>query len=515
VQCPHPSGSAWCEQYGYDRYGNRWVADFTGLTQQAVTPRGESWFNPYFNAGQPSTWNRAETNRILFNQYDNAGNQTSAGGAAFSYDAENRQTSVLLTAPQSGLFGYTYDGDGFRVKRFVYGMETVYFHDAFGRVVTEYRNGQWFKDYVYLGGQLLAVENAQGRSYVTTDHLGSTRIVTDSSGNVHSRHDYLPFGKEVPPDLASRADIAGYMVSGWSPAHRVSEAVLQRFTGQEVDPETGLEHFMFRYYSGRQGRFTSVDPVPGEASDPQSLNGYAYVLNNPLLYTDPLGLAYWWYGDCLFRTTYTTYFVPDGQFTVSHDSRVWCRVRPLGRTNPDDPPRSGRGGLAPAGAPEDEQAESADPCAGIGFGSGIILVRTPKGQVSVKFNPEGHLVGLSMQLSGEYPLVLPNVVIPPNTLVGVELNSSNSISFGFSNPVRFSQGVLRQAYLQTATFSAGRFTEVRGAVAPLGIPLGRKSTPSRPLLDMLNGMPGAADFGQSLLNDANRISGKITCRDLF
>ncbi len=137
--CPNPNGS-WCEQYGYDCYGNRWVAQPSGFFQLGITPQVGSVFDP-------------ATNRIVGNGYDFAGNQTSAGGGTFAYDAENRQKSVTLLAPQSGTFTYSYDGDGFRVKRSVYGMETAYFHDAFGRVVTEYRNGQWFKDYVYLAGQ--------------------------------------------------------------------------------------------------------------------------------------------------------------------------------------------------------------------------------------------------------------------------------------------------------------------------------------------------------------------------
>lgn len=34
--------------------------------------------------------------------------------------------------------------------------------------------------------------------YLTYDHLGSVRMVTDKNANVISRHDYLPFGEEIP-----------------------------------------------------------------------------------------------------------------------------------------------------------------------------------------------------------------------------------------------------------------------------------------------------------------------------
>src|SRR2546426_6005133 len=59
---------------------------------------------------------------------------------------------------------------------------------------------------------------------------------------------------------------------------------------QERDPETGLDPTLFRMYSSGQGRWLSPDPLGGDISNPQSLNRYAYVLNNPASFTDPLGL---------------------------------------------------------------------------------------------------------------------------------------------------------------------------------------------------------------------------------
>jgi RHS repeat-associated protein len=64
------------------------------------------------------------------------------------------------------------------------------------------------------------------------------------------------------------------------------------FTDQLLDPD-GLTHFLFRDYSSTQGRWVVPDPAGMAAVDPgspQSWNRYAYVLNNPLSYIDPLGL---------------------------------------------------------------------------------------------------------------------------------------------------------------------------------------------------------------------------------
>lgn len=62
-----------------------------------------------------------------------------------------------------------------------------------------------------------------------------------------------------------------------------------KFTGKELDDETGLYYFNARYYDAHLGRFISVDPVGGSNTDPQSWNRYAYALNNPVTVTDPSG----------------------------------------------------------------------------------------------------------------------------------------------------------------------------------------------------------------------------------
>ncbi|BCX05926.1 MAG: hypothetical protein KatS3mg053_3864 [Candidatus Roseilinea sp.] len=60
------------------------------------------------------------------------------------------------------------------------------------------------------------------------------------------------------------------------------------FTGQIAD-ETGLYFYNARYYAPALGRFISADPLVPEPGNPQALNRYAYVRNNPLRYTDPSG----------------------------------------------------------------------------------------------------------------------------------------------------------------------------------------------------------------------------------
>lgn len=103
------------------------------------------------------------------------------------------------------------------------------------------------------------------------DHLGSTRLITDESGAVATKHDFFPFGEEIAPqnDHENR----------------------KFFTGHERDKETGLDYMLARYYSDRTTRFLSVDPSGGSVDQgrPQTWNRYSYAENNPIRLFDPDG----------------------------------------------------------------------------------------------------------------------------------------------------------------------------------------------------------------------------------
>ena len=240
--------------FGYSATGNMWVtAASPGWTPPSFTPRTSAWFDANNRLG----------NAGLGVQYDAAGNQTAIGAYTFTYDAENRLKSSTIAGAATT---YAYDGEGRRVKKTAGGVSTVYVYNAAGELAAEY------------GGPA----QTPGTRYLTTDHLGSTRLVTDASGNVLSRHDYLPFGEEISAGIGGRTAAMGYVANN---------SLTQRFTGKERDAETGLDYSFARYLSSAQGRFTSPDApfADQDSAYPQSWNLYTYVRNNPLRYIDPTG----------------------------------------------------------------------------------------------------------------------------------------------------------------------------------------------------------------------------------
>jgi hypothetical protein len=154
------------------------------------------------------------------------------GAYSFTYDAENRQ----VTNTVSGSNTYSYDGEGRRVQKVTGSVSTVYVYDAKSDLVAEYASAP--------SGQLET-------TYLTTDHLGSTRLATTADGTVLGYHDYLPFGEEIPATIGGRSGLYG----------SAGDAVTHKFTGKERDAETassatqGDDYFGARYYSSSQGRF--------------------------------------------------------------------------------------------------------------------------------------------------------------------------------------------------------------------------------------------------------------------
>jgi len=246
----------WKQTFQYDRYGNRRF-DANNTT---TLLESNNITNPTIDTA---------TNRFSSGQnylYDKNGNLTEdAEGTEFFYDAENHQKEVKNAQDQTiGL--YLYDGDGKRVKKISNTETTIFVYNGSGTLIAEYST---------------ALSPTQQVSYLTQDHLGSPRIITNENGIVTNRKDYTAFGEEAYS--GNRTSNLGY---------NNQTETRKGYTGYERDGESGLDFAQARYYNASHGRFTSVDPLvaSAEIKNPQTFNRYAYVLNSPYKFSDPLGL---------------------------------------------------------------------------------------------------------------------------------------------------------------------------------------------------------------------------------
>jgi RHS repeat-associated protein len=133
--------------------------------------------------------------------------------------------------------------------------------------------------YIFAGDDRIALKNANGTFYYHPNHLGSTMAVTNASGAQVDAINYHPFGETLVTQDPKYTDFS------------------HKYTGQELDSETGLYNYNARLYSPETGRFLTADSFIPDPTNPQSLNRYSYVLNNPLIYTDPTGHDDDWGGD--------------------------------------------------------------------------------------------------------------------------------------------------------------------------------------------------------------------------
>ena len=230
-------------------------------------------------------------------EYDDEGNlilrtEISGPGAGnfreFEYDHRNRLVKVTDRDPGGPVtqvveFAYdsldrriakTVDADGDEpevpgVTYFVYDREDVIL-DFEGPAGPGTTPAILTKRYLHGPGidQVLAQEDGGGQvAWLLTDHLGTTRDLVDSSGDVVNHITYDSFGNVVAQTDSS-----------------LSSRYL--FTGRELDDELGLYYYRARYYDQTIGRFLSEDPIGFESRDP---NLFKYVANNPIQSIDPSG----------------------------------------------------------------------------------------------------------------------------------------------------------------------------------------------------------------------------------
>ena len=142
------------------------------------------------------------------------------------------------------------------------------------------KEGSTVRSYYYHGGRRIAMRENGTLYWLLTDHpsltlrasLGSTAVVANEGGAKVAERRYRAFGQ-------SRYDSDPLLPTDY------------RFTGQREESAIGLYFYNARWYDPVLGRFAQADTIVPEPGNPQSLNRYSYVLNNPLKYADPSGHA--------------------------------------------------------------------------------------------------------------------------------------------------------------------------------------------------------------------------------
>jgi RHS repeat-associated protein len=258
-----------------------WGQMFGYMSGSTFVPGIDAWGNLFqITATQGSTTTLTQTvsnnNQFVGMTYDAAGNLINDGaGHTYTFDDENRLTATAG-------YTYVYDGDGKRVKKCSNSgctSGTIYWTGTGSDAISEAGvAGSITEEYIFFNSRRVARRDASGGAvhYYFSDHLGSASVVTDNSGNIQKESDYYPFGGEV---VVTGSDINNY-----------------KFTGKERDAESGLDMFGARYNSSSLGRFMTPDwatrptAVPyAHYGNPQSLNLYSYVQNNPTTVGDPDG----------------------------------------------------------------------------------------------------------------------------------------------------------------------------------------------------------------------------------
>ena len=215
----------------------------------------------------------------------------------------NERNLLTKSSDRNFTVHYRYGEDGQRALKYTDEgrSETLYFNNFFTiHIPTQDQNnpqGLRVHKHIFVGNSRLVTamthtdnhgdneEQKAKRYYYHSDHLGSAQFVTDWNGRQYEHIEYTPYGELWIEEVAAGLDKLPF-----------------RFTGKELDEETGLYYYGARYLDPKYSRWLSGDPALNDYMAGSSVgeggiynhfnfNLYHYANNNPIRYTDPTGMS--------------------------------------------------------------------------------------------------------------------------------------------------------------------------------------------------------------------------------
>ena len=251
-------------EYGYDDL-NRLVS-VSGAQNQSFNydAIGNITFNSLvgtYTYGDPAHRHAVTAAGAVSYTHDANGNAIGGDGRTLTWDSGDRLASVTRGGVTTS---FAYDAGDRRLKKVSGTSTTRYFGAKIEQV-----DGALVK-YYYAGPVLVARSAGGVKTWYHADRLGSTRLMTNAAGVEVRDYDYQPFGEQSSTGSAANE---------------------RTFTGHIRDDSTGLLYMSARYEDPKLGRFISPDSLIPDPEEPQDINRYSYVRNNPVNNVDPTGNA--------------------------------------------------------------------------------------------------------------------------------------------------------------------------------------------------------------------------------
>ena len=301
------SGGAYWTSWQFDPLG-----DWTTQTQHSLTGAQDTVTSYTYNGngnGQPNTLTGTSvtgpsgTSTASYS-YDADGNTTARNLPAGNQSLTWTHDGKLATDSSSALTtSYVYDADGNLMLQKDPGLTTLYLFGGAEQIYLNTATGAITGTrFLPLSGGGTVVRTGGGTSYSfeVSDSRGTSLLTLDNTAANPVWRQFTPYGAPRGQAPSSWPDTNGFL-------------------GKPTDADTGLTIVGARQYDPSTGRFASVDPVLN-ASEPQSLGGYAYAGDNPVTNSDPSGKMMIDTGSCVGSVQYCVAHTPSGGGSSSSSS---------------------------------------------------------------------------------------------------------------------------------------------------------------------------------------------------